>query len=79
MTIKSKVRSGKYKGVAVFPHLSRDGCYVVSKTKMAIDQVRVRTEADIIGYIGKGYGLRMSNLLLGVKDARLLMPSSIEF
>ena len=36
------------------------GTYVVSLTRFADDQVRVRTMDEVIEWVGKGYGVRMA-------------------
>ena len=70
------VARGSDKGKIVYPHRRDDGFYVVSPTRFAIDYQRVRRD-EILDWLQRGYGLRMSNAELGVNAPRLFMPTSI--
>lgn len=70
------VTRGKDKGEIVFPHRHEDGLYVVSKTRFERDYIRVQAN-DILEYLLKGYGLRMSNSVTGIVGPRLFKPQSI--
>jgi len=59
------------------PHKHEDGSYVVSKTRFEDDYVRVASESDILPWLEKGYGLRMSNPAKGIKAPSLIAPESI--
>lgn len=46
-------------------------------TRFERDYVRVGNVADILGWLKKGYRLRMSNPADGIKAASLIEPSAI--
>lgn len=70
------VSRGKDKGKLVFAHCHEDGLYVVSKTRFKRDYIRVKA-SDILEYLLKGYGLRMSNPATSIVGPRLFKPKSI--
>lgn len=69
------VSRGARSGELLFPHKHEDGSYVVSKTRFEADYIRVTSEAEIMPWLEKGYGLRMSNLTNGI-TAPSLIPRS---
>lgn len=71
------VSRGARSGELLLPHKHEDGTYVVSKTRFEDDYVRIRKEGEILAWLEKGYGLRMSNPDKGVKAPSLIMPESI--
>ena len=71
------VSRGANEGTLLFPHRHRDGCFVVSKTRFEKDYIRVPDEPDLIGWLEKGYSLRMSNPEGGVKQPSLIEPHKI--
>ncbi len=71
------VARGANRGELLFPHRHADGLFVVSKTRFERDYVRVATERDILGWLEKGYRLRMSNPAKGIAAASLVQPEAI--
>lgn len=71
------VSRGANAGELLFPHQHEDGTYVVSKTRFEDDYVRLVRPAEILLWLEKGYGLRMSNPAKGIKAPSLIMPESI--
>lgn len=71
------VSRGANLGQILFPHLHDDGTYVVSKTRFEDDYVRLSDASDILSWLEKGYGLRMSNPDKGIKAPSLIAPKSI--
>lgn len=71
------VSRGARLGELLFPHKHEDGSYVVSKTRFEDDYVRVAKETDILPWLEKGYGLRMSNPEKGITAPSLISPESI--
>jgi hypothetical protein len=61
-------------GKVVTPHRYSDGCYVVSTSKNQVDQVRVRSDEDLIAYLQRGLQLRMS---VDGTSASLFTPARI--
>jgi len=70
-------KSGGKAGTALFPHRHRDGAFVVSMSRFENDYIRVKSEADLLGWLEKGYSMRMSNAPDGVPAASLVSPQSI--
>ncbi len=70
------VARGPDKGKLVYPYRHEDGLYVVSPTRFKTDYLRI-SRLEILDWLQKGYGLRMSNADLGVMGPRLFMPGSI--
>lgn len=64
MKIKYTVKRGKNLGVVLAPHRYEDGMFLAHKTNSRNDPEgrRVRTEAELVELITKGYHVRMSNL-----------------
>jgi hypothetical protein len=71
------VRSGPRAGTILFPHLHRDGSYVVSMTRFEADYIRVAESGELLGWLEKGYRLRMSNRDQGVPTPSLVEPGAI--
>jgi len=71
------VSRGARSGELLFPHKHEDGSYVVSKTRFEADYIRVTSETDILPWLEKGYGLRMSNPANGITAPSLITPESI--
>lgn len=71
------VSRGARLGELLFPHKHDDGTYVVSKTRFENDYIRVINEAEILPWLEKGYGLRMSNPNKGIKAPSLISPEAI--
>jgi len=59
--LRAVVKRGKAAGTVLYPHLHRDGCYVVSLSRYEKDYIRVRSVDEVKEYLGRGYSLRMSN------------------
>ena len=77
--IRYIVKRGKYVGTVLTPHLHDDNHFVVSLSRFEKDYVRVKSEADLLDWITKGYSIRLSNP--DVKSHRspsLISPSSLE-
>ncbi|CAM3158562.1 hypothetical protein [Vibrio rarus] len=53
-------RSGKNQGQIQVPHKHSNGKYVVSMTRFAEDYIYIDSIEDILGYLQKGYKVRMS-------------------
>lgn len=68
---------GARAGKLLFPHRHEDGTYVVSKTRFEEDYVRLMREDEILHWLEKGYGLRMSNPAQGIKAPSLISLESI--
>ncbi|NEI57974.1 hypothetical protein GR200_05145 [Rhizobium leguminosarum] len=71
------VSRGANSGEMLFPHLHEDGTYVVSKTRFEGDYVHLAAEDEILPWLEKGYGLRMSNPDKGIISPSLITPESI--
>jgi hypothetical protein len=56
-----RVKRGAATGTVLTPHCYSDGSFIVSRTRFVQDQIRVSDEKAVLGWIQKGYGLRMSN------------------
>lgn len=67
MKITYTVKHGKNVGVVLTPHRYEDGKYLAHKTNSRNDPEgrRVRTEAELVELITKGYHVRMSNMTSG--------------
>jgi hypothetical protein len=77
MKITAKIARGKNTGTLLYPHLHKDGMYVVSKTRFERDYIRLANLHEIASHIADGYSLRMSNQEEGVIAASLINPSAI--
>jgi len=75
--LHSFVSRGARVGELLFPHKHEDGVYVVSKTRFEKDYIRVAKESEILPWLEKGYGLRMSNSAKGITVPSLITPESI--
>ena len=71
------VSKGPNLGIILFPHQHEDGSYVVSMTRFEKDYQPVTNVDELLGWLEKGYRLRMSNPSQGVTAASLISPSSI--
>lgn len=71
------VSRGEKAGQLLFPHRHDDGCFVVSMTRFERDYVRVAEPGDLLGWLEKGYSLRMSNPGAGIAAPSLISPSKI--
>ena len=71
------VRRGAQAGTVLYPHEHRDGSFVVSMTRFERDYIRVVNRAELLGWLEKGYRLRMSNRSGGVPAASLIEPGAI--
>ncbi|MGE5563621.1 MAG: hypothetical protein ACM3ZV_10000 [Bacillota bacterium] len=71
------VSRGPKKGTLLYPHKHEDGAYIVSMTRFERDYIRVPDAADLLGWLEKGYRLRMSNPAAGVLAPSLIVPSAI--
>ncbi|MGV1758854.1 hypothetical protein ACQZ6F_19220 [Rhizobium sp. A22-96] len=71
------VSRGANKGQIIFPHVHQGGTYVVSKTRFEDDYIHVSDPSEILSWLEKGYGLRMSNPEEGVTAPSLIAPQSI--
>jgi len=71
------VSRGARSGKLLFAHKHEDETYVVSKTRFEDDYIRVAKESEILPWLERGFGLRMSNPDEGIKAPSLIMPESI--
>jgi hypothetical protein len=71
------VSRGPKAGTLLYPHKHEDDAYVVSMTRFERDYKRVTDPADLLGWLEKGYSLRMSNPHAGVKSPSLIVPAAI--
>lgn len=71
------VSRGPNFGTILYPHKHKDGRYVVSMTRFEKDYVYVDHANDILGWLEKGYRLRMSNKDAGVPSPSLVEPGAI--
>jgi hypothetical protein len=67
MKITYAVKRGKNVGVVLTPHRYEDGMFRTHKTNSRNDPEgrRVRTEAELVELITRGYHVRMSNMTAG--------------
>lgn len=77
MQITAKVQRGKYVGTILRPHRHTDGTYVISKTRLEKDYIRVSTLEEVVEGIKRGLKVRMSNPDAGVTAASLISPENI--
>ncbi|TKF14184.1 hypothetical protein FCV43_19725 [Vibrio genomosp. F6] len=59
--IIARKNSGKHEGTIMTPHINREGYYVATTSKFAVDQVYIKTLEEVETLYLEGYGLRMSN------------------
>ncbi|MFM2411539.1 MAG: hypothetical protein RL481_2367 [Pseudomonadota bacterium] len=71
------VARGPNIGALLYPHRHRDGSYVVSMTRFEKDYVYIQNPSELLGWLEKGYRLRMSNKDAGVAAPSLIEPSKI--
>ena len=71
------VARGPKAGMLLYPHKHRDGGYVVSMTRLEKDYIHVTDLAELLGWLEKGYRLRMSNKDGGVASPSLIEPGKI--
>ena len=71
------VSRGENIGTLLFPHKHADGAYVVSMTRFERDYIRVSNPNELLGWLGKGYRLRMSNPAAGLPQPSLIAPKAI--
>ncbi|MEG3166571.1 hypothetical protein U1701_18625, partial [Sphingomonas sp. PB2P19] len=77
MSLHAFVARGPNSGTLLFPHQHRDGSYVVSMTRFEKDYIYVDARTDLLGWLEKGYRLRMSNKDAGAAAPSLIEPSKI--
>ena len=68
-------KTGKNAGQEYYPHLHRDGYYVVSPTRFERDYIKVKTLDEVYDYFRKGLKVRMSH---NQSSPSLISPSSIK-
>ena len=71
------VARGSNAGEILYPHLHADGHYIVSKTRFERDYVRIKDPNELLAWLERGYGLRMSNCDQGVSAPSLVSPKWI--
>ena len=71
------VSRGRNAGKLLLPHMHEDGAYVVSMTRFERDYIRVTDPEDLLGWLEKGYRLRMSNSAAGINAPSLIEPGAI--
>ena len=64
-------------GALLYPHKHRDGSYVVSMTRFEKDYIHFNDRSELLGWLEKGYRLRMSNKDAGAAAPSLIEPSKI--
>jgi hypothetical protein len=74
--IQHIVRRGRHAGRLLQPHRYADGCFVVSRTRFAVDQVRVADPAELPSWVARGYGVRMSDPSAGRRQGPSLIKAS---
>lgn len=77
MSLHAFVSRGANVGQILFPHIHEDGTFIVSKTRFEDDYVHLSNPNEILSWLEKGYGLRMSNPGEGIKAPSLIAPKSI--
>ena len=71
------VSRGPNIGTILYPHKHRDGRFVVSMTRFEKDYIYVDDSAQLLGWLEKGYRLRMSNKDGGIPAPSLIEPGTI--
>lgn len=71
------VSRGANAGTILYPHRHGDGAYVVSMTRFERDYIRVADPSELLGWLERGYRLRMSNPGAGIPAPSLIEPRSI--
>lgn len=59
MEISAKVIRGENAGTLLYPHLHKDGMFVVSKTRFERDYIRLADLHEVATYIADGYKVRI--------------------
>ena len=77
MKMEAIVSRGENQGAKLYPHLGKDGRYVVSKTRFKRDYIRLGSLDQVREYLERGYRLRMSNRRLNTPPS-LIRPESIK-
>lgn len=77
MKITAKIVRGENAGTLLYPHLHKDGMFVVSKTRFENDYIRVADLNEVGTHIANGYKVRMSNPAEGITASSLIAPSAI--
>lgn len=71
------VSRGPKAGTLLYPHQHKDGSYVVSMTRFEKDYVHLADLDEVLGWLEKGYRLRMSNKSGGIPAPSLIAPEAI--
>ena len=72
------VQRGKAVGTILYPHVHKDGHYVVSPTRYEKDYIRVRSLEEVKEHLRRGFSVRMSNPNQANHRApSLVAPSSV--
>jgi len=77
MNLHAFVARGPKIGTILLPHRHEEGCFIVSKTRFEADYIRVSKFDEVLPWLERGYGLRMSNPDAGVSAPSLIKPASI--
>ena len=75
--IHAFVSRGPNAGKLLFPHKHEDGAYVVSMTRFEKDYSRIFNSCELLGWLQRGYRLRMSNPDAGIIGPSLIAPNAI--
>jgi len=77
--LRTVVRRGRGTGAVLTPHLYQDNHFVVSKARYESEYIRVKDEAELPGWVSKGFAVRMSSLSIAShRSPSLIRPASIE-
>lgn len=71
------VSRGPKAGTILYPHRHRNGHFVVSMTRFEKDYIEVADPNELLGWLEKGYRLRMSNKSAGIPAPSLIEPGAI--
>ncbi len=77
LSMHAFVLRGPKSGTMLHPHLHKDGTYVVSMTRFEKDYVHLADLDEVLGWLEKGYRLRMSNKSGGIPAPSLIAPEAI--
>ena len=77
LSLHAFVSRGPKAGTLLHPHLHKDGTYVVSMTRFEKDYVHLADLDEVLGWLEKGFRLRMSNKLGGIPAPSLIAPKAI--
>ncbi len=75
--IHAFVARGKNSGSLLYPHRYPDGRFVVSPTKSEQDYVFVDDYSQLLDWLERGFGLRMSNPACGITSPSFIKPENI--